>query len=604
MIRTLPLLVYLLCIVSFAFTQQFKKEEIVGSGKYYYGTGISQDENQAREEALTEICEMIAVNVHSKFELAVSEENDDYNEKATSLIQTYASGSIRDVESIWSPLPDGNIEIFSYISKTEVNAIFAERIKLVRRLKANADDNREKGNLSIAIQNYYFGLILMKSVPAERVSSENSDLLVDIPESITEILNNIHFSVLSDQIVSENERAIELYADYHDKPVSSLDFRFWDGNQFMGNRKVRDGVAVIKFFGSSLDFDDLKIHIQYQNYNARKQNPAVENLWDLVSHPQFDNFKIIELKEVKKITYNTPCSENIIFNSSANVPVQQKIRENSLVFIDFLENGNPNEILNVFGNDEFLNSKIAAYMKFNMPIPICFGGDAEINETRYGYEVRKIPVLHDYKSIHKQTTEFLVLDFDKEGWLVDFNLCLTDDLYKKFVKQAEYGNDWGNRQEIIKFIEKYRTAFFTRDIKTIDLMFADEALILIGRKIQPRKQGMNEINYAPFPGQPGYEQIQLTKQEYLTRQKQVFERQKDIAVDFSSFEIKKKNNAPGVYGVEMRQNYSSTTYADEGYLFLLIDFRDENPLIYIRAWQPNEWDTNNLINTSNFRIYK
>jgi hypothetical protein len=66
----------------------------------------------------------------------------------------------------------------------------------------------------------------------------------------------------------------------------------------------------------------------------------------------------------------------------------------------------------------------------------------------------------------------------------------------------------------------------------------------------------------------------------------------------------KKNNAEGIYGVEMRQNYSSTTYADEGYLFLLIDFREKDPLIYIRAWQPNEWDSNALINTSNFRIYK
>lgn len=107
-----------------------------------------------------------------------------------------------------------------------------------------------------------------------------------------------------------------------------------------------------------------------------------------------------------------------------------------------------------------------------------------------------------------------------------------------------------------------------------------------------------------LPGQPGFEQIQLTKKEYLERQQRVFKNQQDIFIDFSTFEIVKKNNAPGVYGVEMRQNYSSTTYADEGYLFLLIDFNDNDPLIYIRAWQPNEWDSAALVNTSNFRIYK
>jgi hypothetical protein len=66
-------------------------------------------------------------------------------------------------------------------------------------------------------------------------------------------------------------------------------------------------------------------------------------------------------------------------------------------------------------------------------------------------------------------------------------------------------------------------------------------------------------------------QIQYTKREYLENQQRVFDNQKDILIDFSTFEIVKKNNAPNVYGVEMRQNYSSTTYADEGYLFLLID---------------------------------
>lgn len=135
-------------------------------------------------------------------------------------------------------------------------------------------------------------------------------------------------------------------------------------------------------------------------------------------------------------------------------------------------------------------------------------------------------------------------------------------------------------------------------------MFAEEALILIGRKIETRAKTSADVAYQQLPGQPGFEQLQLTKQQYLIRQKQIFENQKDIFIDFSAFDIMKKNNSPGVYGVEMRQNYSSTTYADEGYLFLLIDFTENDPLIYIRAWQPNEWDSTALVNTSNFRINK
>lgn len=137
-----------------------------------------------------------------------------------------------------------------------------------------------------------------------------------------------------------------------------------------------------------------------------------------------------------------------------------------------------------------------------------------------------------------------------------------------------------------------------------DIMFADKALILVGRKIKPVKLPDNMINYQKFTNQPDYEYLRLTKENYLKRQQQVFNLQNDIFLSFSSFDIIKKNNTEGVYGVEMRQSYSSTTYSDEGYLFPLIDFTEKNPLIYVRAWQPNEWDEDPLIKTVNFKIYK
>jgi hypothetical protein len=64
----------------------------------------------------------------------------------------------------------------------------------------------------------------------------------------------------------------------------------------------------------------------------------------------------------------------------------------------------------------------------------------------------------------------------------------------------------------------------------------------------------------------------------------------------------RKNNQPGVYGISMRQNYASTTYADEGYLFLLVDFNGACPQIYVRSWQPKEWNDDSLIKLSNFHL--
>ena len=58
----------------------------------------------------------------------------------------------------------------------------------------------------------------------------------------------------------------------------------------------------------------------------------------------------------------------------------------------------------------------------------------------------------------------------------------------------------------------------------------------------------------------------------------------------------------------MRQSYASTSYADEGYLFLLIDFEPDtlsnDPLIYVRAWQPNAWSKEEMIRTGDFVVHK
>ena len=61
------------------------------------------------------------------------------------------------------------------------------------------------------------------------------------------------------------------------------------------------------------------------------------------------------------------------------------------------------------------------------------------------------------------------------------------------------------------------------------------------------------------------------------------------------------NVRQGVYGISMRQDYASTTYSDIGYLFLLIDFFSDTPQIHVRAWQPREWDNNNLVRLINYR---
>ena len=45
---------------------------------------------------------------------------------------------------------------------------------------------------------------------------------------------------------------------------------------------------------------------------------------------------------------------------------------------------------------------------------------------------------------------------------------------------------------------------------------------------------------------------------------------------------------PTKYGVRLRQTWKSSTYSDEGLLFLLFEFPTDgsDPIIHVRTWQP------------------
>ena len=57
--------------------------------------------------------------------------------------------------------------------------------------------------------------------------------------------------------------------------------------------------------------------------------------------------------------------------------------------------------------------------------------------------------------------------------------------------------------------------------------------------------------------------------------------------------------------MSLRQRYKSDRYADDGYLFLLWDFRNPSmPLIHVRTWQPADsaGDGDGMVSISDFNL--
>ena len=155
------------------------------------------------------------------------------------------------------------------------------------------------------------------------------------------------------------------------------------------------------------------------------------------------------------------------------------------------------------------------------------------------------------------------------------------------------------RQMILNYCEHFRTAYTTKDIDFLRQVFSDKALIIVGNVVKPiangnKIQAESKVTYAIH-----------SKHDYINRLSKVFAANKKIEVHFSDFRIMRHPTMTGIYGVTLRQQYKSDRYGDDGYLFLLWDFRDKSmPLIHIRTWQPARTvgDKEDIISIQDFNL--
>lgn len=156
---------------------------------------------------------------------------------------------------------------------------------------------------------------------------------------------------------------------------------------------------------------------------------------------------------------------------------------------------------------------------------------------------------------------------------------------------------------ILNYVEHLRTSYTTKDIDFLEQLFSEHALIVVGTVVHTGAEANDYLS----PSQVIYNV--KSKRQYLDRLKQVFQANKRIDVKFSNFRIMRHPTQAGIYGVSLRQGYSSDIYSDDGYLFLLWDFRDETaPQIHVRTWQPRMLDNDqtlpeeSIFNIRNFNL--
>ena len=204
---------------------------------------------------------------------------------------------------------------------------------------------------------------------------------------------------------------------------------------------------------------------------------------------------------------------------------------------------------------------------------------ARVLRSAKGWQVRSIPVLFEEADSDRDKYQEMVIEFTSEGKISDLYPAMPMNQYYSMIQAQDTVVELRRRLMVAKFVEDFRVAHFKRDINYLESVYSDDALIIKGKILERSGDGM----------QPVVVYETLSKKEYIENLKRVFARNSYLNVKFEELIVVKDERNPNVFGVTMKQNWTSTTYSDQGWLFLMIDFKDEEkPQIWVRTWQPLE----------------
>lgn len=202
-----------------------------------------------------------------------------------------------------------------------------------------------------------------------------------------------------------------------------------------------------------------------------------------------------------------------------------------------------------------------------------------------GYQIRNVPISMMAAEDDAKEQE-LVFNLTSNGVIDDISIAIDENRYKEIMAEHESVEDLFRRQIIVDFVENYRTSYNRKDLKYIESVFSDNALIITGKVVREKPKSDHALRTL---SQEKIVYQKRTKKEYVENLKKVFASNKYINVLFDEVEVIQHPKLTDIYGVTLKQEWNSNRYRDVGFIFLMIDFQDENhPLIQVRTWQPEK----------------
>lgn len=588
---------------------------IRSSGEYYYGVGYGATVAEATKNGMAEVMNMISVNVADDFTMLSESDNENGNIEHKELIvrslSCISQASLTNVERWVIEDEEPNCAVRCFIRRDELARIYESRIDRAQNYIVLAEEALQKRKLSMALQYYYWSYALICSLqyPNEVKDGQGRLLITEIPARMRDVLSGVKV-----EIVKREGVYLELLFKYNDEPVSSIGFNFNDGRG-ISDMDAKDGIGYMEL---SPDFDKEYIHIgiEYEYKELARGDAEMNSILSVIAKKSFreanytlktpvDNEVVIEetkLKQALDMAVNgsvrfdvNPSSTQVMANANDYKAVMDKV-------IAAVESGNYQSATEYFTIDglEVFNELIAYGNGRVVGVP-----DVNIFKSTDGRAVaRGLQMAFSFKrGTKKMFVEDVVFTFNKEGKIENVAFGLGKDSTNDIMCKQATGWDDMTKEMVMEFLENYKTAYCLKRLNYIETIFSDDAIIITGNVVKRKETPVMNERQVSIEGNEIITYNRQTKKEYIDRLRNVFRRNEFINIHFTNNEVQwlEKFKDEKVYAIRLGQEYNSTSYADMGYLFLLVDMTNrEEPLIKIRTWQPSEITLDEWYNAGDF----
>lgn len=552
------------------------------NSSYLYGEGGGVTLQAAKEAALADLIQKISVTVHSDFTSKERELNQDGNVTSDaeyqSIIRSYSTATLTNVKTIvLKPEPDASV--FLYIAKSEIDRIFESRVAKAKEFVGNADEALKNGQIDDALRYYYWSYCLVKSLryPNEAkifVDGQERSLLAWLPTRIDDVMGKVKV-----QSRRTADNTYEITATYDGRPVRSMDYTYFDGVDNSPVYSILDGKGLVEL-RPGMAMDAVQLKLEYEFRGLSRNDSEVEAVVGAMKPAVYRRaYHRVALDGAASPAESTSTDVNGSMQSPLALtdmgtlgtavmkPVMQALRSGSIEQC--------RKKFTAEGWEEF--SKLMGYGKVTLmdDIHLDYFADGDC------VVCRGLPVSCRFNRgrVFNEKLSFYIDSNSKQITHVAMGLG------REAMNDVVLGHlDWSekSRTRIVGFLEDYRTAYATKNLEYLDKVFDDNAVIVLGKRLQVAPQ----LNKEGYMNNHRVQFTQLTKREFLCNLRRQFQSKDYINLHFSQSRIYQLQKGVERYGIEIKQDYYSSNYGDTGYLTLIFDLTNpDQPVIHVRTWQ-------------------